>query len=294
MRKLVKNIANSEEKDDGYLSSVSDLMSGLLFIFIILLLVFFIIILVNNKEIEAKKESEIQEYKEKLEQERNIYQQKVSEMTDAREIRNKLLQLIQGNLFDKYQIKINIDIDDGILIFPEDILFPSGQADLTAEGKTMLNRLTDELSELLPCYSGNKNEQPNGCESKKHLPGRLEVVLIEGHADNQPVLNNRLHKDNWDLSAARSITTFRYMTDRNPKLLLLTNATGKMFFGTSAYADTRAVATNDTEEGRALNRRVNLRFIVAAPIVENKIVSDSLNFPEIDGSRSTNDAENSF
>jgi flagellar motor protein MotB len=37
-----------------------------------------------------------------------------------------------------------------------------------------------------------------------------------------------------------------------------------MLFGTSAYADTRPASSNDTENGKAANRRIDLRFIVAA------------------------------
>jgi outer membrane protein OmpA-like peptidoglycan-associated protein len=58
------------------------------------------------------------------------------------------------------------------------------------------------------------------------------------------------------------------MTNLNPALLDLKNAQEKMFFGTSAYADTRSVKPNDTDEGRAANRRINFRFIVAAPLVD--------------------------
>jgi flagellar motor protein MotB len=92
----------------------------------------------------------------------------------------------------------------------------------------------------------------------------LEVVLIEGHTDNVPIIGGQ-YKNNWQLSSARSLATFEYLLKCNATLGNLRNGSGEMLFGTSAYADTRPAQSNATNEGRKANRRIDLRFILAAP-----------------------------
>jgi flagellar motor protein MotB len=280
--KLINKITKYNNDDHGYLSSISDLMAGLLFIFIIILNLYLINLLIQNNKINSEKNKEFQEIKLKYEKETTNTQNKsieleleiktvnnrLQELTDANDIRAKLLQILKQNL-EKKGIIINIIEEDGILRIPENILFPSGSATFTPEGETSLSALTDELTLILPCYCGKKNDPPPGC--KEHLPGRLEVVLIEGHTDDVKIVKGPF-LDNWDLSSARSLTTFRYMMNRSNLLLELKNMSGSMFFGTSAYADTRPAQSNETEEGRAANRRIDLRFLLAAPVVVAPVV----------------------
>jgi len=74
-------------------------------------------------------------------------------------------------------------------------------------------------------------------------------VRLEGHTDSVPIHNARF-RSNWDLSAARAIAMLNLLTTR---------------FGVEAdrlavvgYADTMPVDTNETEEGRRRNRRVDI------------------------------------
>ena len=74
-------------------------------------------------------------------------------------------------------------------------------------------------------------------------------VRIEGHTDSRPIHTPRF-RSNWDLSAARSIAIMEVLSNRfqiaTPRLAI------------AGYADTVPVAGNDTPEGRARNRRVDL------------------------------------
>jgi len=72
---------------------------------------------------------------------------------------------------------------------------------------------------------------------------------IEGHTDSVDVDPIGPWQSNWELSAARSINILHYLTDIgiNEKL-----------FQIAGFADTAPVATNDTPEGRAYNRRVDI------------------------------------
>lgn len=74
-------------------------------------------------------------------------------------------------------------------------------------------------------------------------------VRLEGNTDNIPIHNGRF-RSNWELSVARSIAILNLLVDRNdvPRSRL----------GVAGYADVAPIATNDTDEGRAKNRRVDV------------------------------------
>ena len=74
-------------------------------------------------------------------------------------------------------------------------------------------------------------------------------VRLEGHTDSVPISTPRF-RSNWDLSAARAIAVLKVLSERcgiPPERL-----------GVAGYADTLPVDTNETAEGRAHNRRVDL------------------------------------
>jgi chemotaxis protein MotB len=74
-------------------------------------------------------------------------------------------------------------------------------------------------------------------------------VRLEGHTDAVPIHNAR-YRSNWELSAARAVTM----------LELLTSGYGvpESRLSVGGYAETIAIASNDTPEGRAQNRRVDI------------------------------------
>src|SRR5579864_3771262 len=74
-------------------------------------------------------------------------------------------------------------------------------------------------------------------------------VRLEGHTDSVPIHNSRF-RSNWELSAARSIAMLEVLSSR------FQVPAGR--FAVAGYADTVPVASNDTDEGRAHNRRVDI------------------------------------
>ena len=72
---------------------------------------------------------------------------------------------------------------------------------------------------------------------------------IEGHTDDMDVDPAGPWASNWDLSAARSIAILNYLTGLG---------IDEKRFQVAAFADTVPIATNDTPEGRAYNRRVDI------------------------------------
>lgn len=77
-------------------------------------------------------------------------------------------------------------------------------------------------------------------------------VRLEGHTDSRPVHNGRF-TSNWQLSAARSIAVLEILRDRF--------AIPEARMAIVGYSDTLASDTNETEEGRARNRRVDLTIL---------------------------------
>jgi flagellar motor protein MotB len=270
-----------EEDGQSYLVSVSDMMAGLLFLFIITLMVFVINFHLEKIKTEEKtKDLQIEKIKKeqetkalqiekiKKEQETKVLQSIQEELTDAKEVRKHLLEDLEKSL-KKHGVIVRIDTEKGLLHVPEDILFESGKAEIQKGGKKSLSILAHHLSEKLPCYSGKRGvERPESCEGEIFKPGRLEVVLVEGHTDNVPIGTSKFD-NNWDLSAKRSIVTFIYLKKVQPELDRLINADDVPLFGVSGYADTRPVKHHDEINPEPLNRRIDLRFILAPPRPES-------------------------
>ena len=74
-------------------------------------------------------------------------------------------------------------------------------------------------------------------------------IRVEGHTDNVPIATP-LYPSNWELSSARATTVGRYLAEHSdiaPQRIIA-----------AGYGEFRPVAPNDTREGRARNRRVDL------------------------------------
>jgi chemotaxis protein MotB len=75
------------------------------------------------------------------------------------------------------------------------------------------------------------------------------LVRLEGHTDSQPIHTARF-RSNWELSAARSIAMLELLSNRY--------GVPRERMAIAGYADTIPTGSNDTEEGRAHNRRVDV------------------------------------
>ncbi|MFG6177123.1 flagellar motor protein MotB [Halomonas sp. THAF12] len=117
-------------------------------------------------------------------------------------------------------------VPEGVRLRVEDrLLFPSAQAELTEAGRELVaERLRDVVA--------------------RH-PGQ---VAVQGHTDSRPIQTPRF-PSNWALSSARAIAIVEALVEAGIDPTRL-RAVG--------LADTRPLATNDTVEGRARNRRVEV------------------------------------
>jgi chemotaxis protein MotB len=83
--------------------------------------------------------------------------------------------------------------------------------------------------------------------SSSDLAGRK--FRVEGHTDSAAIDPNGPWTSNWELSAARAISVLRYLTDLG---------ISEKRFQVAGFADTVPVASDETPEGRAYNRRVDI------------------------------------
>ncbi|HNP27526.1 MAG: OmpA family protein [Nitrospira sp.] len=126
--------------------------------------------------------------------------------------------LPQGVKITTTERGLNIRIKD-------DALFQSGSA-----------KLNPQIQEFIDLIGSLVKDLPN-------------FIAVEGHTDNQPIRSS-LYPSNWDLSTARANTLVRYLIDHHHLADYRLSSTG--------YAGTRPVELNDTPEGQASNRRVEL------------------------------------
>ena len=127
--------------------------------------------------------------------------------------------------------KITITSDERGLIITllSDNFFEEGSAELN------INDTRETLLRLADFFRSDE------------LKGRR--FRIEGHTDSTPVAENSVFPSNWELSATRAVNVLHYLADYGVR---------ENDFSVAGYADTRPKFSNDTAEGRAYNRRVDI------------------------------------
>lgn len=123
--------------------------------------------------------------------------------------------------------RIQVDMQSrGLVVsFKQAALFPSGGDEVSADAFQSLEKVAAAIVRI-----------PN-------------PVRLEGHTDSRPISTARFHS-NWDLSAARSIALLKLLAER------FQVPAGRI--SVAGYADNAPVASNDSDEGRARNRRVDV------------------------------------
>ncbi|MNS98234.1 putative lipoprotein YiaD precursor [compost metagenome] len=119
---------------------------------------------------------------------------------------------------------------DGRIGISGSVLFALNSDQLQPEGREILKSLIEPLSAYLKSHN--------------------EILMVSGYTDDQQVREgNRRFADNWDLSAQRALTVTRALIDEGV-------ASSTVF--AAAFGAEQPVASNADEEGRAMNRRVEI------------------------------------
>ena len=250
---------------EGYFASVSDLMVGILFVFLLMLTVFALNYRVAEHDLEvgrARFDSEkarADRVRDLLEQAAVQLQQDIEASTNARD---RLLTTLQTVLSQR-GIEVWVDRQAGILHLPGDLLFETLSATLGPRQRDSVGILATALARILPCFTPitdrTRCDPPN-------LPV-LETVLIEGHTDRRPIgAAGTGFRDNDQLSTERALAVFAELRRAQPSLDALRNADGSYpLLGVSGFGDRRPLpqAQGSAEADYGLNRRIDLRFLLA-------------------------------
>lgn len=129
-----------------------------------------------------------------------------------------------------------------LLRFKDNVLFESGKADIIPDGLPVLNNIATVI---------------------KTYKDQIGGVRIEGHTDNVPI-HTVLFPSNWELSTARAVAVLRYFVEQQHLPPEMLSAVG--------YGEYHPVASNDTIEGRAKNRRVDV--VITRLVAQNQTNGD--------------------
>jgi len=157
-----------------------------------------------------------------------------------------------------------ISVIEGVQIFiPADVDVESNVKDilgtLVTDSKGAIDIKRDERGVVIRVAdkyffeSGSAGLKENSREVLDKIAATLlknpNVIRIEGHTDNIPI-QNETFPSNWELSASRAINVVKYFIDNHNIKPERISAIG--------YAENKPLASNDTPDGRAKNRRVDI------------------------------------
>lgn len=179
-----------------------------------------------NAEIEALKKEKA-ELAAKVE-ELSPKAEKAAQLEKASQTYQDLIKKLEKEI-EHGEIQITEMKNRLTMTMVDKILFPSGSADIGKKGKDVLDKVITILKDV-----------------------KDRRIQVEGHTDNVPIVSalKKRFPTNWELSTARATEVVRYLQEKggiDPKLL---SATG--------YSEYAPVASNDTEQGRQKNRRIEI------------------------------------
>ena len=129
---------------------------------------------------------------------------------------------------DKGDVDIEMKSEGLVVTLFNQILFDSGKTKVKEEAYRTLNTISDAILSL------DENQ----------------VIRVEGHTDNVPIKHSGF-KSNWELSTTRATEVLH---------VILEKGVGADKLVAVGYGENRPVASNETAEGRARNRRVEIIF----------------------------------
>lgn len=157
----------------------------------------------------------------------------LDELTQAKKL---LEDALDQEIKDK-QVSLRMQDKGLVITFVADVLFDSGKDKIKSEAFAILDKVYRVLQENVPQLN----------------------VGVEGHTDNIPIKVSRW-KSNWELSTARALSVLHYLVDKKGISPERISAIG--------YGEYRPVASNETKEGRQMNRRVEI--VILPPVTKLK------------------------
>jgi len=135
------------------------------------------------------------------------------------------LEAALGDQIKRHEIEMRVTPEGLVVSLREVGFFASGNADLLPDGQAPLARIASILN------------------------AKGFQIRVEGHTDTVPIHTSQF-KSNWELSTARATEVVKLLVERYKLDPMQISAAG--------YSQYRPVASNDTDDGRKINRRVDL------------------------------------
>jgi len=149
--------------------------------------------------------------------------QQLDDLVQAR----RLLEERLGQEINDKQVKLQMMEKGLVITVVGDLVFDSGKAKIRQEAYPLLDKVATVLKDNMAGFN----------------------VGIEGYTDNVPIKHSGW-KSNWELSTARSLSVLHFLVKEKGVSPERLSAIG--------FGEYRPVASNDTREGRKLNRRVEI------------------------------------
>ena len=221
----------SVDEDNPYWMSFSDIMSGLLIIFILASIVLIIQLLERQQQ----------------------FDQRIDEISKAERVRAEILEEAKQELLDA-GIRVEINEERTLLRIPNHLLgFDTAQYEIQSQYEPIAETIGRVLYQVI---------------TRENRIEYLDTVFIEGHTDNRPYIGLG-GTGNWGLSTFRAISLWQYWEDNLSiefKLSNLFNREGNALFSVSGYGEMRpATEKQDSEEELRTNRRIDIRFTIRRP-----------------------------
>lgn len=250
--------APAAEEGDNYFVSMTDMMVGVLFVFIILLMVFALDFRTKS-EVQDSAIDNAREVARKLETLQKDVQDQIATMDKSQETRRKLLATLKKEL-EADGMDVKVDEANGVLRLTEEaIRFDVGQSALREQARLNVDKIARVLSRIIPGYVTCRDSQRDNCRTQQD--SGIETVFIEGHTDSTGA-KGADDQSNWQLSAERSVNTYREIVTAAPGLRALRNTRNEEIISVSGYASTRPIDGSENREAWARNRRIDLRFVM--------------------------------
>lgn len=141
-----------------------------------------------------------------------------------------------GRLRDVLGNQDGVRIEGDRFVFSSEVLFPPGGAILSNDGQAEIAKVARILQSVAD-----------------DIPPEIDwVIRVDGHTDNVPLSGLGEFADNWELSQARALSVVKYM------ISALGIAPDRL--AANGFGQYQPVATGDSEEALAQNRRIELKF----------------------------------
>ena len=154
-----------------------------------------------------------------------------SRVQDLQKFRSEFFGQLREILENRSEVRVVGDR----FIFQSEVIFATGQANVSAAGKEQLAVIASALREI-----------------EKSIPENIPWVLqIEGHTDSDPIANSSIYRDNWDLSTERALSVVRFLRSEGISANRLAAA---------GYGEFQPIDSGNSAASKQRNRRIELKL----------------------------------